>query len=346
MREILETIESWRVEGKAVAVATVVEVWGSAPRRPGSRMAISSEGELAGSVSGGCVEAALYEDARDVLETGRPRLVRYGVPDEKAWSVGLTCGGTIEVFVERLAAAGERPELYERMVDLLLKEESFAVATAISGPSAGARLLIRRSGETSGSLGNAEDDGEVVKRALGLLPGPGSSRFDSGEDELFLEVLAPRDKLVIVGAVHIAIPLVTLAKELGYRTYVVDPRKIFATPERFPHADELIDRWPHKAMEKIGIGEASSVAVLCHDDKIDVPALKAALDSRARYVGVLGSKRTHARRVEKLREAGVSSEAIERIHAPIGLDLGGRRPEEIALAIMAEIIATANRKGS
>jgi xanthine dehydrogenase accessory factor len=341
MRELLDRIENWRNEGKQVAVATVIEIWGSAPRRPGSRMAISSDGELAGSVSGGCVEAALYEDSRDVLETGRPKLVRYGVPDEKAWSVGLTCGGTIEVFVERLAVPGESREIHEAMRDAILREEAVALATVIDGPAAGNRILVRRSGEVLGGLGSPDLDGKAVEHALAHLPRAATRR----EGILFLETLPPRDRLVIVGAVHIAIPLVAIARELGYRTYVVDPRKVFATPERFPHADELIDEWPHRAMERIGIGEGTSVAVLCHDDKIDVPALKAVLESPARYVGVLGSKRTHARRVEKLLEAGVSREAIERIHAPIGLDLGGRKPEEIALAIMAEVVAAANRSG-
>jgi len=343
VREILPEIERWRGEGKEIVLATVIGVWGSAPRQPGSRMAISSEGEISGSVSGGCVEAAVCEEARDVLETGEPLLVRYGVPDETAWSVGLTCGGTIEVFLEPLQGSPARNELNEAIAACLEREEAVVLATVISGTGLGDRILVRRSGESTGTLGSGEFDGAVVERALALLPGPATERSsiktgDSTRD-LFIEVLAPRKKLVIVGAVHIAIPLVTFARELGYRTYVIDPRQAFATKERFPHADELMAEWPHKVFDKIGIGEGTSVAVLCHDYKIDVPALKAALQSPARYVGVLGSRKTHARRVEKLIEAGVSSEAIDRIHAPIGLKLGGRRPAEIAIAIIAEIIA-------
>jgi xanthine dehydrogenase accessory factor len=335
MRDVLDEIERWRAEGKRVAVATVVEVWGSAPRGPGSRMAVSSAGEIAGSVSGGCVEAAVVDEAGEVLESGAPRLVRYGVTNEEAWAVGLSCGGTLELFLE----VAERTPVTDEAERRVREERLVALATALNGPRAGARLLIRSDGGTAGTLDDPDLEKAARTRALELMPASGTARLESGDASAFVEVLSPLPRLVVVGAGHLAIPLVALARTAGFRTVVIDPRRAFATRERFPHADEVIVRWPEEAMRDVGIHEATYVAVLAHDLKIDVPALRYAVASPARYVGVLGSRRTHAKRVEALREAGVGDEQLARIHAPIGLDLGGRRPEEIAVSIVAEMVA-------
>lgn len=344
VRDVLPAIERWRREGKGVALATVVEVWGSAPREPGARMAISSAAEVEGSVSGGCVEAAVIEEAGQVLRFGRPRLVRYGVSDEQAWSVGLSCGGTIEVFLERLDPGGE---IYAALRAALGAERLVTLVTVVGGADIGRQLVLRPDGTRVGSLGAAALDRQVADHVRERTARLGSERVrlraEGADVELFVEAIAPRPKLVVVGAVHAAVALVSYARTLGFRTYVVDPRAAFATPERFAHADAILHDWPQPALAAIGLNETSYVVVLSHDLKLDLPALEAALASPARYVGALGSRRTHAKRIAALREAGLADDAIARIRAPVGLDLGARTPEEIALAIIAEIVAAARR---
>lgn len=241
--------------------------------------------------------------------------------------------------------------IYREFRRCLQEDRLAALATVVEGPGTGRQMLLRPSGDSVGELGHpaleeaARDAAETVFRSFGaeraevenVEIGDGGAG-EIGTSVLFVEAHPPAPKLVIVGAVHTAIPLVTFAKELGFRAYVVDPRSVFATPERFAHADELIKEWPQEALPRIGLNEGTFVAVLSHDDKFDVPALEIALEHPVRYVGALGSKRTHARRVVTLKERGVSDQAIARIHAPIGLDLGGRRPEEIALSIAAEMV--------
>lgn len=238
-------------------------------------------------------------------------------------------------------------EIYRELRRCLQEDRLAALVTVVEGPGAGRQMLLCPSGGSMGDLGHptleetARDAAETVFRSFGSERAEVENveiGDEIGTSVLFVEAHPPAFKLVIVGAVHTAIPLVTFAKELGFRTYVVDPRSVFATPERFAHADELLKEWPQEALPRIGLHEGTFVAVLSHDDKFDVPALEIALRHPVRYVGALGSKRTHARRVETLKERGVSEEAIARIHAPIGVDLGGRRPEEIALAIAAEIV--------
>lgn len=233
--------------------------------------------------------------------------------------------------------------IYRELRRCLEEDRLVALATVVEGPGAGEQLLLRTSGETVGELGSPEMEEAARKAAGTVFRTFGAERVvvrAEGVDDsvLFVEAHPPASKLVIIGAVHTAVALVAFAKELGFRTFVVDPRSVFATPERFAHADELVKDWPQDALPEIGLDEGTFVAVLSHDDKFDVPALEIALRHPVRYVGALGSRRTHARRVEKLRELGVSDQALERIHAPIGLDLGGRRPEEIALAIAAEMV--------
>lgn len=340
MREVLPDVDRWREAGEKVALATVVKVWGSAPRPPGAKMAVSASGQIAGSVSGGCVEGAVVEAALEVLADGIPRLLQFGVSDETAWSVGLSCGGQIEIFVEPWPDEPESP--FGQSADCVRRKRLTGLATLL-GASPGAHLHLSADGPGAGSLGSPERDGALHSQSRDLLLSLRSTRIDLADgSEVFVDIVPPPRKLVIVGAVHTAVALVSLARALGFQTLVVDPRGVFASPERFAHADRLIAEWPEEAFLEIGLDEATAVAVLSHDLKLDVPALKLALASPAPYVGVLGSKKTHAKRLAALREEGVADEDLARIHSPIGLDLGGRSPEEIALAILAEIVAVLN----
>lgn len=340
MRELLADVDRWRAAGDAVAIATVVSTWGSAPRREGARMAVSAAGAMAGSVSGGCVEGALVEEAQAVLRSGRPRLVRYGVADEAAWAVGLACGGRIEVFVAPL-----RAEIYAAEREALASDHAVAVATVVAGTDAllGRALLVSSQGETRGSIEAALDAPARAAAALALRDGR-CRRVAAAPVELFVEPLLPAPTLVIVGGVHVAVTLASLAHSLGFRVVLVDPRGAFATRERFPQVDRIVDAWPDEALAALGLSASSAVAVLSHDPKLDDPALRVALGSPAFYVGALGSARTQAKRRARLSKAGVPAEQLGRIHGPIGLDLGGRAPEEIALAVMAEVVAARNRR--
>jgi xanthine dehydrogenase accessory factor len=341
LRDLLPEIDRWRAAGESVALATVVRTWGSAPRGIGSRMALTRGGGVAGSVSGGCVEGAVLEAGREVLASGRPRLLHFGVADETAWAVGLSCGGVIEVFVEPLDA-----ELYDAVRTELMAERPAALAEIVKGPDEllGRKLLVRADGRAEGSIPGLDAAvREAARSALGEgragrveLPGPPPA-------EVFVDALRPSPTLVIVGGVHIAVALCALARTLGYRTVVVDPRQAFGNLERFPHADRVVQAWPDEALGQIGLTPSTAVAVLTHDPKLDDPALRAALASPAFYVGALGSKTTQQKRRGRLLEAGLSPERIGRLHAPIGLELGGRSPEEIALAVMAQIVAERNK---
>jgi xanthine dehydrogenase accessory factor len=300
------------------------------------------------------VEGAVFEVAQEVIRTGMPKLVNFGISDEFALDVGLACGGTIEVFIESWecgGASGSRAgnvamsTIFESLRRCVEERRLVALATVVGGPGErlGAKLLIHPDGSTQGDLGSAKLNAGVVQRAIELLnkQSPGRMTVEASHDvvDVFVDVVAPSPKLIIVGAVHIAIPLVTFAKALGFRTIVVDARSVFASPERFAHADELILDWPAKALAEMKLDAASYVVVLTHDEKLDEPALMAALNSPARYVGALGARKTHAKRVARLKAQGISDEQLRRIHAPIGLDIGAEGAEEIALAIMAEIVA-------
>ncbi|MGH2536548.1 MAG: XdhC family protein [Candidatus Promineifilaceae bacterium] len=342
MRDVLASIHAWRQAGQAVALATVVETWGSAPRGVGAKMAMTAGGQIAGSVSGGCVEGAVYEAGSQVLAGGRPRLLHFGVADEAAWEVGLACGGTIEVFVESPAA-----EVLDRLAALVAADAPYGLSTVIQGPEGllGKQLLVGPAGGPSGQIGEGLDEAAAGLARVALragrsrrvqLPegGPGAPPI-----ELFVEAGRPAPTLVMVGGVHIAIALTAIARTLGYHTVVVDPRRAFANAGRFPHADAMISAWPQEAFGQIALNGETAVALLTHDPKIDDEALKIVLDSPAFYVGALGSRRTHARRRERLLAAGMPAEQLERIHGPIGLEIGAQSPEEIALAIMAQIVA-------
>jgi xanthine dehydrogenase accessory factor len=334
VREVLGEVERWEGDGDAVALAMVVQTWGSAPRQPGAKMAVSANGKIAGSVSGGCVEGAVVDAAKQVLGGGRPRLLSFGVSDENAWSVGLACGGTIQVFVEPLTS-----ELLETARGALAARRALAVATVVSGAEdlVGRKLWLRDDGAAGGGL--PEPAAVHVRDALAA----GASRRASiAGSEIFVDVVLPAPRLVVVGGVHIAIPLVALAKTLGFETILIDPREAFASAARFPHADRIVSQWPDAALEEIRPDASTAVAVLAHDPKLDDPALMTALRGAAFYVGALGSSRTQEKRRDRLRAAGLTEEELARLYAPIGLDLGGRSPEEIALSVMAQIIQARN----
>lgn len=343
MRELLPVIDTWQQAGHQVALATVVKVYGSAPRALGSKMIISSGSEMRGSVSGGCVEGNVFEEGQSVIKRNRPKLLPYGISDElMAETVGLACGGTIEVFVEPLAWL-QNPALADVFFAGVRQGKMMALATLLDGPYAGAKLLLWPDGRHDGSLGGAALDGQVAARAAVAIRNQQAGRhifqIENQTYDVFVDVYFPPPRLIMVGAVHIASSLTTFANELGFRTIVVDARPVFASHERFPHADEIIVGWPADALIALSLDEGSYVVVLSHDEKFDNPALVTALNSPARYVGALGSSRTHARRVESLLRMGLSREQIDRIHAPIGLKLRAQGPQEVAVSIIAEIVA-------
>ncbi|MCB0037627.1 MAG: XdhC family protein [Anaerolineales bacterium] len=336
MQEVVTDINRWRSEDQPVALATVIQTWGSAPRKAGAKMAVTPEGQLSGSVSGGCVEGAVYEEAVAALENHKPKLLSYGVADETAWEVGLACGGSIQIFVE-----GLHNEIYEAIDHLLAEERAGAVATVIAGDEAllGAKLFIDTQGKRLGGITAALDEPIVKQMKTAIKQGKVQRvTLPDSDLELFIDVFLPPPQLVMVGGVHIAVALAALAKTLGYRTIVVDPRRAFGSDERFPHADALIQKWPEKAFAEITINENTAVALLTHDPKIDDPALGVVLNSPAFYVGALGSSKTHAKRVVRLQEAGFDEQTIGRIYGPIGLDIGAQNPEEIALSVLGEIV--------
>ena len=304
MREILRELNEWSQAGEDIAIATVVETWGSSPRPLGSKMAVTRSGKMAGSVSNGCIEGAVFEEAQKVLKSRAARVAAFGVADDVAFEVGLACGGHIEVFVQPLTPAHRR---------LIAKLERDEPATLRTNLVTGEAELI--DGAPSGA--------ELARR----------------NGDSFVEPFRRPARLIIIGAIHIAIPLHRLAKTMGYRVTVVDARAKFATKERFPEADELIVAWPDEAMANLAIDNSSYVVILTHDPKFDLPALRSVLTKEAGYVGAIGSRKTNQNRFDALRSEGFTEDQLARVHGPIGLDLGGRGAEETALGIVAEITA-------
>lgn len=342
MREIWQVVQQWQAEKQQVALATVIQVTGSSLRPEGSKLVISSGGAIHGSVTGGCVEGAVFEEAREVLKDRAPRLLSYGVTNQQAWDVGLSCGGSVEILVEAMDTPDWQAVL-PPLARVLAENQLAALLTIIRGDDVGKKMLVLPDGQTHGSLGNKELDQE----AIGNLPENWATRLPlqitlKNGEELFADFIVPPPRLVIIGASHIAIPLVALANTLQFHTIVVDARSAFATRERFPHAHELIVGWPADVLQQLKLDAATCVVALSHDDKLDNPALLFAITSPARYIGALGSRTTNAKRLEDLRAEGAKEQDLKRIHAPVGLKIGARQPEEIALSIMAEIVATAH----
>ena len=345
MRELIETVESWQAEGVPFGRAVVVRTFGSAPRPAGAVMLAAADGRLAGSVSGGCVEGAAFEQIEAARAADRARVIRYGISDEQAWDVGLACGGTIDVLVEPRV----RPELIAAARDAGVcvaiplpadaPSAEFGPAPIGPGEPAPSVVLIGADGALTGSLGSAPADGLLRTAALTALDRGESSTVLIEGRQVFLEAYPVKPRLVVVGAVEVARFLVRFARELGYETIVVDGRATFATPARFPDVDQLIVGWPDEVADAIGLGPRDAVAVLTHDVKFDEPAIVEALHRGCRYVGAVGSRKTQGDRRERLREAGLTDAELDRLRGPVGLDLGGRAPAETALSIMAEIVA-------
>jgi xanthine dehydrogenase accessory factor len=304
MREVLAELDQWTRDGEEIAIATVVETWGSSPRPLGSKMLVTRSGKMAGSVSNGCIEGAVFEEAQKVLKSGKPKVAAFGVADDVAFEVGLACGGHIEVFIQPLNAA------HRELIRLLDRNEPVTLRTDLV-------------------TGNTDI-------APGTPPGTELARRDGNS---FTEPFRRPAHLVIIGAIHIAIPLHRLAKLMGYRVTVIDARAKFATKERFPEADEVIVGWPDEAMAKLEIDPSTYVVILTHDPKFDLPALRSVLKKPAGYIGAIGSRKTNRNRFDALRREGFADGELARVHGPIGLDLGSRGAEETALGIMAEITA-------
>lgn len=336
MLEIASDLRRWLARGEKIALATVVATRRSAPRPIGAKLGVSEGGELAGSVSGGCVENEVYGLAQESLGGGRPALANYGISDELGLSVGLPCGGEIDVFVDEYP-----PELIERLLQAAEQEEPAVLYQVVAGEQLGAKLLVFEDGEM---LGNGFGEpplsfDELLRRGRSVL-------VEEDGRTVFCDVFGRRPHLVVFGAVDTAEHLCRSATALGWRTTVVDARAMLATAERIPSADELIVDWPEEALERIRPDHATSIVVLTHEDRFDIPALKGALGSDAFYVGALGSRRNQERRRERLLAEGLDEAAIDRISGPSGLDLGASTPAETALSILAEILAVrAGRNG-
>jgi xanthine dehydrogenase accessory factor len=319
VKDILDTLERWTSEGLRVATATVVRTERSAPRDPGAVLAVSERDEVAGSVTGGCVEPAVYEEARAVLAGGEPRLRKYGIADEEAFEVGLPCGGTVHIFVDALD-----PTLLPPLAEAVREERPVALEVAISGPRIGAKRLVSSGEGVSGEL-LARGETAIV---------------ETDDGELFVSSFAPRPNMYVFGAVDHAAAVAHVGRFLGYRVTVCDARAKFATKERFPDVDELVVEWPDRFLAQAQVDERTVICVLTHDHKFDIPLLQVALETPAGYIGAMGSRRTNDARADRLKAEGVTDEQLARVKAPIGLDIGSRTPEEVAIAVAAQIVDT------
>lgn len=326
--QIPEQALAWLAAGKGAALATVVETWGSAPRPVGAQLAVSSEAEIMGSVSGGCVEGAVAAEALEAIEDGRPRILTFGVSREDAFEVGLACGGTIRVLVEPVDR-GDGPSA--ALIEALVQHRAArrGAVLAVNTASWQRRLVV---------AGEDQSDPVAAGAAAALVAGRSGfvAAVDDGSTDWFLGVHAPPLRMAIIGGVHIAQALAPMARLAGYDVTIIDPREAFAAAHRFP-GERLVHDWPDAALSAHGLDGGVAVVCLTHDPKLDDPALIQALGSEAFYVGALGSTRTHAKRVVRLQAAGLSEPSIARLHAPIGLDLGGRSPAEVAVAVIAEV---------
>ncbi len=342
MAELFEHLDGLRRATRKVAVATLVNTRGTTPRKEGAKMLVGEGGAILGSVTiGGCVDAQVIEQSEDVLQTMRPRLLEMNLGDEDAWEIGLTCGGTIEVFVEPIAPDGQGDaamRLYERARTHAAAGHAGAVVTRLDGEP-GRKLLVLDDGVLEGTLGAPVLDERFTGEARAALQAGVSRTLSLEGTRAFVEVFTPAALLVVVGAGDVAMPLAALARVLGYRTVVLDGRPRFATPERFPDVDELRVGIPSELVREYPLIASTALVLVAHDYKYDLPVLRLALESHVGYVGMLGSQRRGASIMKLLAEEGVSAAALRRVRVPIGLDLGARSAPEIALAIMAEIQA-------
>ncbi|MET8569973.1 XdhC/CoxI family protein [Streptomyces sp. NPDC004783] len=356
MLDIAEELHRWVEQGRDFAVATVVAVGGSAPRQPGAALAVDAEGTAIGSVSGGCVEGAVYELCRQALEDGESVLERFGYSDEDAFAVGLTCGGVIDILVTPVRADGPARPVLAPALAAAARGEAAAVARVVSGPAElmGRALVVRPDGSHTGGFGaHPELDRTVAAETGAFLDAGRTGTLEIGEQgsrcgaplTLLIESSVPAPRMIVFGAIDFASALVRVGKFLGYHVTVCDARPVFATEARFPDADEIVVEWPHEYLKRTEVDARTVLCVLTHDAKFDIPLLELALRLPVAYVGAMGSRRTHLDRNERLRAVGVTELELARLRSPIGLDLGARTPEETALSIAAEIVA-ARRGGS
>ena len=309
MRDIVPRLREWERQGKRYALATLIKVDRSAPKPAGAAMALCEDGTVAGSVSGGCVESALHEEAAAVLAGGPPKTVTYGITDAEGFDIGLACGGQLHLFVDA-------PMFPTGLLEAIESNQPVALATTVTGPHAGARTLESAQGRV---------DGAVLR--------------EDPEETVFIQTFAPAADMYVFGAADFSAAVASMGRFLGYQVTVIDPRPVFATKDRFPDAHQVVVAWPDAFLAKAPIGPSTAIVILTHDPKFDIPALTRALRTEAGYIGAMGARKTNEARFAKLREAGLSDEQLARIHAPIGLDIGGRNPQETAVSIAAEIIA-------
>ncbi|MGW0513931.1 XdhC family protein [Streptomyces olivaceoviridis] len=356
MLDLAEELRRWTEEGREFAVATVVAVGGSAPRGPGAALAVDSAGTVIGSVSGGCVEGAVYDLCREALRTGRSVVERFGYSDEDAFAVGLTCGGTLDVLVTPVAGEAPVRSVLRPALSAAARDEPAALARVARGPAEllGRALLVRPDGTSEGGLGgHPELDRVAAAEARTLLEAGRTGTVELSADgshcpggvTLLVESNVPPPRMIVFGAVDFASALARAGKFLGYHVTVCDARPVFATPGRFPDADEVVVDWPHRYLRRTATDARTVLCVLTHDAKFDIPLLKVALRMPVAFVGAMGSRRTHEDRDRRLRAEGLTEQELSRLRSPIGLDLGARTPEETALSITAEIVA-ARRGGT
>ncbi|MEU6280225.1 XdhC/CoxI family protein [Streptomyces sp. NPDC047028] len=356
MLDIAQDLDRWARQGREFAVATVVATNGSSPRQPGAALAVDNDGKAIGSVSGGCVEGAVYELCQQALADGQSTLESFGYSDEDAFAVGLTCGGVIDILVTPVLAGSPTRAVLAAACAAAAQGSAAALVRVTDGPSEllGRALLVRPDGRYEGALGGHPDlDRVAADEAHAMLDAGRTGRVVIGEDgsrcgqpvTLLVESSVPAPRLIVFGAIDFASALVRAGKFLGYHVTVCDARPVFATRERFPEADEIVVAWPHRYLEATQLDSRAVLCVLTHDAKFDVPLLERALKLPVAYVGAMGSRRTHLERNERLRQIGVTELELARLRSPIGLDLGARTPEETALSITAEIVAV-RRGGS
>ncbi|MEV7344733.1 XdhC/CoxI family protein [Streptomyces sp. NPDC093544] len=375
MLDLADELNQWAEEGRDFAVATVVSVGGSAPRDPGAALAVDGHGTVIGSVSGGCVEGAVYELCVQALQDGHTVLERFGYSDEDAFAVGLTCGGVIDVLVTPVRADAPDGKVFAAALSAAARREAVAVARVVRGPAEllGGSLLVHADGSHDGKLGGSDgsydgglggphtDDGDdlpaldrtALAEARAMLDTGRTGTVEIAEDgsrcpggvTLFVETRVPPPRMIVFGAVDFAAALVRAGRFLGYHVTVCDARPVFATRLRFPEADDIVVDWPHRYLRSTGTDGRTVLCVLTHDAKFDIPLLETALRLPVAFVGAMGSRRTHEDRDRRLREVGLTDAELARLRSPIGLDLGARTPEETALSIAAEIVA-ARRGGT
>ena len=347
IRDLILTVDAWLVQGQAVALATVVETWGSSPRQSGAKMASNATPEMVGSVSGGCVESAVISEASDGLIDQHPRWLHYGVSDDSAWEVGLACGGKLSVFVEPLDGAW-----WVAVKAAVGANRSVVTALVLDGPHAGAKVFLEQQEQTStASMPTIRyASATLTPTARGALIEAATVALHSGQNRvlelagqhILLDVICPQPKLILIGGAHVAQALASFAVQAEFRVFVIDPRQAFATPTRFPNVEQILTTYPDRALAALGLDEQTYIAILTHDPKIDDPALLTALPAGVPYIGILSSRRSHEQRIARLTAAGVDPALFAQIHVPIGLKIGAKTPVEIALCILAQIIGVRN----